>query len=89
MTATNPLSYLGEQLEAWRQAGTYQRLRVTFRARSWHCHPSLVLQGEGPFSLLVGIRGAHAPRDTGRVSRPASGAKYWVLRSDELRRGSE
>jgi glycine C-acetyltransferase len=28
MTATNPLSYLGEQLEAWRQAGTYQRLRV-------------------------------------------------------------
>ncbi|HEV8039437.1 MAG TPA: glycine C-acetyltransferase [Bryobacteraceae bacterium] len=28
MTATKPLSYLGEQLEAWRQAGTYQRLRV-------------------------------------------------------------
>jgi glycine C-acetyltransferase len=28
MTATNPLSYLGEQLETWRQAGTYQRLRV-------------------------------------------------------------
>jgi glycine C-acetyltransferase len=28
MTATNPLSYLGEQLEGWRQAGTYQRLRV-------------------------------------------------------------
>src|ERR1022692_1484147 len=28
MTATNPLSYLGERLEAWRQAGTYQRLRV-------------------------------------------------------------
>jgi glycine C-acetyltransferase len=28
MTATNPLSYLSEQLEAWRQAGTYQRLRV-------------------------------------------------------------
>jgi glycine C-acetyltransferase len=28
MTATNPLSYLGEQLEAWRQAGTFQRLRV-------------------------------------------------------------
>jgi glycine C-acetyltransferase len=24
----NPLSYLGEQLEAWKQAGTYQRLRV-------------------------------------------------------------
>jgi glycine C-acetyltransferase len=28
MTVTNPLSYLGEQLETWRQAGTYQRLRV-------------------------------------------------------------
>jgi len=28
MTATNPLSYLGEQIEAWRQGGTYQRLRV-------------------------------------------------------------
>src|SRR5579864_5396697 len=28
MTATKPLSYLSEQLEAWRQAGTYQRLRV-------------------------------------------------------------
>ena len=28
MTTTNPLSYLSEQLEAWRQAGTYQRLRV-------------------------------------------------------------
>jgi glycine C-acetyltransferase len=28
MAATNPLSYLGEQLEAWRQGGTYQRLRV-------------------------------------------------------------
>jgi glycine C-acetyltransferase len=24
----NPLSYLGEQLEAWRKAGTYQRLRI-------------------------------------------------------------
>src|SRR5260370_24688553 len=28
MTTTNPLGYLGEQFEAWRQAGTYQRLRV-------------------------------------------------------------
>src|SRR5882724_4003323 len=28
MTATNLLSYLSEQLEAWRQAGTFQRLRV-------------------------------------------------------------
>src|SRR5579872_7350471 len=24
----DPLAYLGEQLEAWKQAGTYQRLRV-------------------------------------------------------------
>jgi glycine C-acetyltransferase len=28
MTAPNPLTYLGEQLESWRQAGTFQRLRV-------------------------------------------------------------
>ncbi len=28
MIATKPLAYLSEQLEAWRQAGTYQRLRV-------------------------------------------------------------
>src|SRR5712671_4517576 len=28
MTTTNPLHYLSEQLEAWRKAGTYQRLRV-------------------------------------------------------------
>jgi len=28
MTAIKPLSYLSEQLEAWREAGTYQRLRV-------------------------------------------------------------
>ena len=28
MTATNPLSYLSEQLDAWKKAGTYQRLRV-------------------------------------------------------------
>src|ERR687887_340884 len=26
-TAFNPLSYLSEQLESWRNAGTYQRLR--------------------------------------------------------------
>src|SRR5579863_7216003 len=26
--AQDPLAYLGEQLEAWKQAGTYQRLRV-------------------------------------------------------------
>src|ERR1700686_1081449 len=28
MTTTNPLSYLSDQLESWRNAGTYQRLRV-------------------------------------------------------------
>ncbi len=28
MTTTKPLSYLSEQLEAWRKAGSYQRLRV-------------------------------------------------------------
>ena len=28
MTTANPLSYLTEQLESWRKAGTYQRLRV-------------------------------------------------------------
>lgn len=27
MIKTNPLAYLGEQLESWRQAGTFQRLR--------------------------------------------------------------
>ena len=28
MTTANPLSWLGEQLESWRKAGTYQRLRI-------------------------------------------------------------
>ncbi|HTB20665.1 MAG TPA: aminotransferase class I/II-fold pyridoxal phosphate-dependent enzyme, partial [Bryobacteraceae bacterium] len=28
MTTANPLGFLGEQLEAWRKAGSYQRLRV-------------------------------------------------------------
>ncbi len=28
MTLADPLAYLGAQLDAWRQAGTYQRLRV-------------------------------------------------------------
>src|SRR5437764_1859447 len=28
MTTTNPLSFLSAQLESWRKAGTYQRLRV-------------------------------------------------------------
>jgi glycine C-acetyltransferase len=41
MTATNPLSYLGEQLEAWRQAGTYQRLRVLESP----CEPVSIVDG--------------------------------------------
>src|SRR6202167_5004746 len=28
ITAANPLAYLSEQIEAWRKAGSYQRLRV-------------------------------------------------------------
>src|SRR6202451_1790721 len=28
MTTANPLTFLSEQLEAWRKAGSYQRLRV-------------------------------------------------------------
>jgi glycine C-acetyltransferase len=28
VTVSNPLAYLSEQLESWREAGTYQRLRV-------------------------------------------------------------
>ncbi len=28
MTTTNPLAFLGEQLNAWREAGTYQQLRI-------------------------------------------------------------
>ena len=28
MTTTKPLAYLSEQLDSWRKAGTYQRLRV-------------------------------------------------------------
>src|SRR5438132_3622750 len=28
VTTGNPLAYLGEQLESWKRAGTYQRLRV-------------------------------------------------------------
>src|SRR6202050_1725605 len=41
MAATNPLSYLGEQLEAWRQAGTYQRLRVLESP----CEPVSIVDG--------------------------------------------
>src|SRR3954464_10248741 len=28
VTTGNPLAYLGEQIESWKQAGTYQRLRI-------------------------------------------------------------
>jgi glycine C-acetyltransferase len=47
MTATNPLSYLGEQLEAWRQAGTYQRLRVLESP----CEPVSLVDGREVINL--------------------------------------
>jgi glycine C-acetyltransferase len=47
MTATNPLSYLGEQLEAWRQAGTYQRLRVLESP----CEPISLVDGREVINL--------------------------------------
>ena len=47
MTATNPLGYLGEQLEAWRQAGTYQRLRVLESA----CEPMSRFDGREVINL--------------------------------------
>src|ERR1700746_4067640 len=28
VATNNPLAYLGEQIDAWKKAGTYQRLRV-------------------------------------------------------------
>src|SRR6202051_4924898 len=46
MTA-NPLSYLGEQLEAWRQAGTYQRLRVLESP----CEPISLVDGREVINL--------------------------------------
>jgi glycine C-acetyltransferase len=47
MTAANPLNYLGEQLEAWRQAGTYQRLRVLESP----CEPISLVDGREVINL--------------------------------------
>src|SRR5918996_2129422 len=43
----NPLAYLGEQLESWRQAGTYQRLRELQTA----CEPVAVFDGREVINL--------------------------------------
>ena len=47
MTATKPLGYLSEQLEAWRKAGTYQRLRVLESA----CEPVSRFDGREVINL--------------------------------------
>jgi len=47
VTTTNPLSYLTEQLEAWRKAGTYQRLRVLESA----CEPVSRFDGREVINL--------------------------------------
>jgi glycine C-acetyltransferase len=47
MTATNPLGYLSEQLDAWRKAGTYQRLRVLESA----CEPVSLYDGREVINL--------------------------------------
>src|ERR1700692_2241384 len=47
MIATNPLGYLSEQLEAWRKAGTYQRLRVLQSA----CEPISRFDGREVINL--------------------------------------
>ena len=47
MTTANPLSYLSEQLETWRQAGTYQRLRVLESA----CEPVARFDGREVVNL--------------------------------------
>ena len=47
MAATNALSYLSEQLEAWRNAGTYQRLRVLESA----CEPISYVDGREVINL--------------------------------------
>src|SRR5579872_1863872 len=47
MTATKPLAYLSEQLESWRQAGTYQRLRVLESA----CEPISRFDGREVINL--------------------------------------
>jgi glycine C-acetyltransferase len=47
MTVANPLSFLSEQLEAWRKAGTYQRLRVLESA----CEPVSKVDGREVINL--------------------------------------
>jgi glycine C-acetyltransferase len=47
VTTANALSYLTEQLESWRQAGTYQRLRVLESA----CEPSSRFDGREVINL--------------------------------------
>ena len=47
MTAANPLSWLGEQLDAWRKAGTYQRLRLLESA----CEPISRVDGREVINL--------------------------------------
>ena len=47
MTAANPLAWLGEQLDAWRKAGTYQRLRLLESA----CEPISRVDGREVINL--------------------------------------
>ena len=47
MTVTNPLGFLTDQLEAWRKAGTYQRLRVLESA----CEPIARFDGREVINL--------------------------------------
>jgi glycine C-acetyltransferase len=47
MTVSNPLSFLSEQLEAWRKAGTFQRLRVLQSP----CEPVAVFDGKEVINL--------------------------------------
>src|SRR5579864_5361501 len=47
MTATKPLAYLSEQLDQWRQAGTYQRLRILESA----CEPISRFDGREVINL--------------------------------------
>src|SRR6202171_2161768 len=47
MTTANPLHYLSEQIEAWRQGGTYQRLRVLESA----CEPVSRFDGREVINL--------------------------------------
>ena len=47
MTVANPLAYLTEQLDSWRKAGTYQRLRVLESA----CEPVSKVDGREVINL--------------------------------------